>query len=451
MSRPVLTVSSDLCLSEADAALIAELKKILTIANPKYQAAKKYGRWVGKKFPQKLYFYKERQSGFYMPRGCARQVVQASLGTMGCQPEIIDRRRVFAECQFNFDGKLRPYQESAVAAMRQKDFGVLEAGTGSGKTIMALALIALRKQPAIVIVHTKELLYQWAEKVKSFLGIEAGLIGDGHFSLQPVTVAIVNSAKLKLEELRGNFGHILVDECHRVPTTLFTDVVSFFDGKYSLGLSATAYRREEVLTKIIYFYMGERVWQIDPQTLRDDGAILKPEILPRPTGFSYRYRDDYAAMMTALTLAGPRNSPSADDVLTESKKKNGTILLVSDRIAHCEKLVELLRERGCQPALLTGRVAPEQRAEIVEKIRAGELAILVSTLQLIGEGFDAQGLTTLVLAPPIKFSGRLRQVIGRILRPAAGKRARVYDYVDEKVGVLRASARQREQTYLSMV
>ena len=72
---------------------------------------------------------------------------------------------------------------------------------------------------------------------------------------------------------------------------------------------------------------------------------------------------------------------------------------------------------------------------------------MISTLQLIGEGFDAPGLTTLFLATPIKFSGRLKQVIGRILRPAAGKEATVYDYVDEQVGILRRSAEQREQIY----
>ncbi|MFC1837546.1 hypothetical protein ACFLYW_02570 [Thermodesulfobacteriota bacterium] len=75
------------------------------------------------------------------------------------------------------------------------------------------------------------------------------------------------------------------------------------------------------------------------------------------------------------------------------------------------------------------------------------MKILISTLQLVGEGFDAAGLTTLFLTTPIKFTGRLRQVIGRILRPASGKQPRVIDYVDEHVGVLRSSARIRRKAY----
>jgi len=102
-------------------------------------------------------------------------------------------------------------------------------------------------------VHSKELLYQWANQVNKFLGIEAGLIGDGKYVIAPVTIGIVNSVKKHIDELPQHFGHLLVDECHRVPASLFTDVVTSFDSKYSLGLSATAYRRENILTKLIFF------------------------------------------------------------------------------------------------------------------------------------------------------------------------------------------------------
>jgi len=71
---------------------------------------------------------------------------------------------------------------------------------------------------------------------------------------------------------------------------------------------------------------------------------------------------------------------------------------------------------------------------------------LFSTVQLIGEGFDCPGLDTLFLTTPIKFTGRLLQVVGRILRPAANKQPRVFDYVDP-VGVLKSSARARLRTF----
>ena len=70
-----------------------------------------------------------------------------------------------------------------------------------------------------------------------------------------------------------------------------------------------------------------------------------------------------------------------------------------------------------------------------------------STVQLIGEGFDCQGLRALFLTTPIKLSGRLLQVVGRILRPAEDKQALVYDYLDP-VKVLKSSARSRRVTFI---
>jgi superfamily II DNA or RNA helicase len=84
----------------------------------------------------------------------------------------------------------------------------------------------------------------------------------------------------------------------------------------------------------------------------------------------------------------------------------------------------------------------EQRTTLIDDIRQGNIEVLISTVQLIGEGFDCSGLRALFLTTPIKFSGRLLQVVGRILRPSAGKKPRVYDYADP-VKVLESSARAR--------
>lgn len=446
-NKLILSVGAQCVLTGAPESLTEELRKALTITNPKYQAAQKYGRWVGKKIPQKLYFYKDQKSGFYMPRGFAREVVLFCQEILAVKPEIQDNRRLLPPCKMAFAGELRDYQEKALGDIMNRDFGVLEAGTGSGKTVVALKAISQREQPAIVLVHTKELMWQWAKQVNKFLGIEAGLIGDGKAVIAPVTIAIVNSVKKHIDDLPKHFGHLLVDECHRVPASLFTEVVTSFDAKYSLGLSATAYRRENILTKLIYLYMGPCVHKVDANLLQDSGAILKPEVHTRYTEFSYKYRDDYAAMMKALTKDEKRNRQIAGDVVDEVRKSNGTVLVVSDRVAHCAALAELISAAGIPVSVLTGKENAANRVLIVEEIKNNSIKVLVSTVQLIGEGFDAPQLSTLFLATPIKFSGRLKQVIGRILRPAEGKKANVYDYVDEKVGILKNSAKERSKTY----
>jgi superfamily II DNA or RNA helicase len=362
----------------------------------------------------------------------------------GQNPTIIDRRRLLPEIDFRFIGALRPYQQEAVAIAAKKSFGVIEAGTGSGKTVMALALIAERRQPTFVVVHTKELLYQWQERARQFLGVEPGLVGDGKFDPAPLTIGIVNSAGKRVEELVPHFGHLIVDECHRVPANLFTDVVSRFDCHYLLGLSATAYRSDDEMTKLIYFYMGDRLHQVDQDELKATGAILAPQVIRAVTSFTYGYRGDYQALIKALVHHEGRNLQILGDILRVVREPdNGTVLVVSDRVSHCRFFEEKLKQKGVKVQLLHGQLAPENRHEIVEAVRAGEVEVLVATLQLISEGFDCPGLSTLFLTTPISFEGRLLQVIGRIMRPAQNKQPRVFDYIDENVPALLRSAKAR--------
>jgi superfamily II DNA or RNA helicase len=439
---PTLTVSADCLLKGANPGLNTAIKDLLTIDNPQYVAAKRYGRWIGKKLKPKLYYYRESGEDLRFPRGFSNQAVLLCREQMGVSPEIIDKRRLLQEIDLHFSGTLRPYQQIAVDLVAKRSFGVLEAGTGSGKTIMALALIAIRRQPTLIVVHTKELLYQWQDRIREFLGCEAGLIGDGLHRIEPVTVAIVNSARKNFTELVPLFGHLIVDECHRVPATLFTDVVSNFDCHYLLGLSATAFRNDDGSTKLIYTFMGDRIHKVDQDELKATGAIVKPRLIRKETGFSYPYRGDYHALIKALTRHEGRNRMIIDDIY-RAADDSGTVLVVSDRVGHCEIFERHLRERGVAVALLTGQTPTEERTAIVEAVQKGEVQVLVATIQLIGEGFDCSGLSSLFLTTPITFEGRLLQVIGRIMRPGKNKEARVFDYLDDSVSVLRRSAQTR--------
>ena len=442
--EPTLTMSSDCLLTGISFDFEKEIKSQLTIDNPQYKAAKKYGRWIGKKLKPQLKYYEPVVHGLRFPRGFANQAVLMCREYYGKDPEIIDQRRTLPEVKLTFAGQLRAYQQLAVDDALRKSFGVIESGTGSGKTVMGLALIAARKQPTLVVVHTKELLHQWKERAEQFLGCDVGLIGDGKFSIEPLTVSIVNSARNRVDELVSRFGHLVVDECHRVPAALFTDVVSKFDCHYLLGLSATAFRSDNEMTKLIYFFMGDRIHRVDSEELKATGAVLKPEIIRTSTSFTYRYRGDYQSLMKALTVHEGRNVQILEDICrVASEEGSGTCLVVSDRVSHCRLFVEKLQRRGVVAELLTGQIPPEKRGAIVAAVQNGEIQVLVATLQLISEGFDCPGLSTLFITTPIVFEGRLLQVIGRIMRPAENKHARVFDYVDENIPALLRSANAR--------
>ncbi len=430
-----ITIDSACTITGATADQITQIKKALTLVNPQFTEALKMGRYTGK-LDRYLHYFKETDAGLEVPRGFTGPAIDI-IGPC----KIVDHRRAMDPLQLEFAGELRPYQQAAVEDVSRFDFALLEAGTGSGKTIMALALIAERQRPTLVVVHSKELLYQWRDRIKQFLNVEPGLIGDSKFDVQQITIGIVNSVSIHLSDLKELFGFLVVDECHRCPATMFKKVVGAFDCKYQLGLSATPYRRDG-LTPVINFFLGRTVHKVDKNHLNEIGAVLRPEIRQVETDFEYHYADDYSKMLTALVEDVPRNTQIVNESLRHSDK--GTVLIVSDRVEHCLMLAARLHERGQEPAILTGKTPKKIRLKIVDSVRAGKVKFLISTLSLISEGFDCSNLSTLVLTTPISFKGRITQAVGRILRPSGpNKKPRVTDFADNQVGVLRAGTKKR--------
>ncbi|SDL37929.1 Superfamily II DNA or RNA helicase [Maridesulfovibrio ferrireducens] len=443
-------ISKDLTLIGTPADLVGKVKESLTLMNPEYVNALKYGRNARRIAKYIKMFSGDRKGRLHCPRGYGLELHQL---IKAAGEEIIyeDNRRELEPVDFVFKGELRPYQSEALQSFHGLSQGILEAGTGAGKTVMALALIAERKQPCLVLVHTKELLLQWVERGRQFLGIEPGQVGNGKFNIQPFTVATIQTARNRLDKLIPAFGHIVVDECHRAPASTFQEVVTSFDAKFLTGLSATPYRNDG-LDRIINLTLGNVVHRVNPDLLRDTGAILKPEIFTVNTAFSFAGdpSNEYPLMMTALAEDWDRNKLIATSVEGEVDQDNGTLLLVADRTAHLFALAGILEEQGINVAVLTGKTPTKERCTIVEDLNAGKIKVLASTASLIGEGFDCSGLSTLFLCSPIKSKGRLVQIIGRILRPADGKRPRLYDFIDGKVGVLEYSAGLRQKIYEEM-
>jgi len=393
------------------------------------------------------------QSGLWIPRGYIRHLIDR------CRRQEIpfridDQRRRLKAVNFKFSGRLKDFQKVAVEKMLAKDFGTLSSATGSGKTVMALYIIAKRKQPALIIVHTRELAAQWVERIGTFVGIAAedtGFIGGGKKRIgEKITVALVQSLYKCADEVAENIGFLVVDECHRCPSRTFTEAVSCFDSQYMLGLSATPYRRDK-LSKLIFWHLGDKHHEVDKIQLVESGDVLPARVVFRETHFITCHDpvNEYSKMLAELTTDTDRNIQIASDVAAEAARNPGICLILSDRKAHCENLQALLRYRFKLPAeLLTGDIDTAERKKVLERINRGHVHVLIATGQLIGEGFDCKDLTTLFLATPIKFSGRLLQYLGRVLRPAPGKKyARVYDYVDANVDTLRNAANARRRVY----
>ena len=147
------------------------------------------------------------------------------------------------------------------------------------------------------------------------------------------------------------------------------------------------------MTRLINIAMGDSVHAVSSRMLAASGAVVRPEFEQRPTDFFRVFQGDYAKLIKALASDSDRNRLIVAGVAEiVAAGHQGTVLLVSDRVAHCQTLAVMLAEQAVEAAVLTGQSPPESRGRIVEAVRAGRVPVLVATLHLIGVGFACPGL-----------------------------------------------------------
>ncbi len=129
--------------------------------------------------------------------------------------------------------------------MLSHDTGVLSATTAFGKTVIAAWLIAKRGVNALVLVHRRQLQEQWIDRLSTFLGLpprSIGRIGGGRRKPTGlVDVAVIQSLVRKgvVDDVVGNYGHVIVDECHHLSARSFELVARQAKAKFVAGSAVT--------------------------------------------------------------------------------------------------------------------------------------------------------------------------------------------------------------------
>jgi superfamily II DNA or RNA helicase len=184
-----------------------------------------------------------------LPRGCLDELLDL-FKSLKVKVTLTDQRFAGIPLEFTFHGTLRPEQQQAADALLQRDTGVLAASTAFGKTVVAAYLIAQRKVNALVIVHRRQLLDQWVGALSQFLGLDPKEIGQNaggkHKATGKIDVAMVQSLYQKgvVNDMVGEYGHLIVDECHHISAVSFEQVARQSKAKFVTGLSATVVRKD---------------------------------------------------------------------------------------------------------------------------------------------------------------------------------------------------------------
>lgn len=274
-----------------------------------------------------------------LPRGCLDETIEL-LRSNRVKPVVEDRRESGTRLDLRFLGKLQPEQERAFADVIGHDFGVLAATTAFGKTVVAAATIACRGCSTLVLVHRRELLAQWVERLKTFLSVDStdvGTIGGGRRKpTGRIDVALIQSLvrKGEVSDLVAGYGHLIVDECHHISASTFEMVSRRSKARYVLGLSATVARKDGH-HPIVFMQCGPVRHRVDPRSqaarrsfdhvvqLRTTAFRLPPELQVPGTSVP--------TIFAALSKDDARNTSIVDDVLAALEAGRNPLVLTERR------------------------------------------------------------------------------------------------------------------------
>jgi superfamily II DNA or RNA helicase len=392
-----------------------------------------------------------------LPRGLLADV-QRLLADAGSSLVIRDQRPTPAPTSFRLAATLTPQQQAAVDDLAGHEHGVLVAPPGTGKSVMACALLARHGQPTLVIVDRKPLLEQWRSRLQEHLGLAANQIGQlgGGRDRQTTVVDLAMAQSLArrgdLASRTAGYGLVVVDECHHVPAVTFEACVNQIPARRWIGLPATPYRRDG-LQAIIAMHCGPTRHQIALSAT--SGAALPRELIIHETDHAPAGADEMSIQQVfrALVEDQRRTAAICADIL-DALDRGRRCLVLSQWTEHLEHLCEQLHAHGRDPLVLKGGMGKKARSAVLATLTAPDPTdglLLLATGSYLGEGFDCPQLDTLFLAFPLAFKGRLIQYVGRILRAMDGKQSvEVHDYLDAGVPVLASMHTKRLSAFAAL-
>ena len=274
----------------------------------------------------------------------------------------------------------RPYQSAAIATVRKhwaagRRRVVVALPTGAGKTVIGAALLAGAARP-LVLVPSRELADQTRERI-------------------PGATVLTYQAASRPRRLATLAAHdaVFLDECHHAAAGRWCGILgALAPAALVVGVTAT------------------------PE--RADGAPLGDlfSALVATAPYSHLLRRGWISPC-AVRLAEGEDPAAA--YLAHGQRRPGIVAVRT--VAEGRRVVTALMAEGVRASTVDSTMRAAARKAAVEGFRAGTLDVLVSPMAL-AEGFDAPRAEVAVLGRTLEHAGTYLQWVGRVLRPAPGKR-----------------------------
>lgn len=376
-----------------------------------------------------------------------------------------DRARSYDK--FDFSIKLpiepRPYQQQAIDEWKRRErCGVIILPTGAGKSLVAQMAIERTGRSTLIVVPTIDLMNQWYDLLLSSFQAEVGLIGGGYYEVGALTITTYASAFRFMERLGNQFGLLIFDECHHLPSSIYRYAAELSIAPFRLGLTATLERADgeerslnQLIGPILYrreaqemageYLADYRIERLNVRLSAEERALYQSErnIFRRflndkginfsdPTGWqtfiklSARSEEGRRAMLAyreskRVALGTDSKLRVLADLLLRHKKER-TLIFTAEN-----EMVYRISEKFLIPAI-THQTGIKERREWLEAFNQGKVLAL-ATSKVLNEGVNIPEATVAVI---LSGSGSTRehiQRLGRILRKQPDKEAILYEVI----------------------
>lgn len=371
---------------------------------------------------------------------------------------------------------LRPYQEAALVAWELAERrGVVVLPTGAGKTRVGIAALRAVGGRALFLVPTRVLMEQWLLRLREAGVRDPGCYGDGRRDLRAVTVSTYESAWRWMERIGDRFDLLVVDEAHHFGGGVKDEALEMAIAPARLGLTATP--AEGAAAERVRELVGPVVYRLGINDLA--GRYLAPferltitlELTPPERALYERRMATFHAVHRAFLRQCPEGA-WPDFVRAVSRSQEGRDALRALREARGmlswpaakQRVVASLlqRHRDTRTLLfttdndaayaiarahlvmpITCGISRKERDEALARFREGSLRCLVSS-RVLNEGVDVPDAQIGVVIGGAHGAREHVQRIGRLLRPAEGKRATVYELVMARTSEVRKAERRSQ-------
>jgi superfamily II DNA or RNA helicase len=449
------------------------IKRLAAFPNPQFYKTQKM-RMSTFGIPRIICSLDETAEFLGIPRGCKSSLIDL-LENACVDFTFDDKRNTGKIINVNFAGTLKEEQQLAANALLEHETGGLSVPTAFGKTVIGASLIAERKCNTLILVHLHTLFDQWKKSLEQFLQIDEvlpemerkrgwkkihsliGQIGSGkNTSSCIVDIALVQSLihDNEVDDIVKNYGMVIVDECHHVPSVNYEKVLGAINARYVYGLTATP-KRQDGQHPIIFMQCGAVRYFVDAKS-QAGKRNFEHYIIPCFTSFKKPFtqaEETWHITQIYTTLAEDEfcNQQIVTDVL-DAVKNSRTPIILTQRTEHVMRFADMLKNQTDTHLItLIGTNSAKVKTQTMDSlanIPDNEKLIIIATGKYVGEGFDYPRLDTLLLASPIAWKGTLAQYAGRLHRDYPNKQdVMIYDYVDIHVPVLERMYHKRLTGY----